>query len=356
MMPTLAKERGATSRISGSRDTLRSLKKAWIRPCALRRFHQFQKQPTFLRHAFIEIETRRELDRVDGFQRRDLAARLAGPLCPGLGECGLVGGRMRQIADAPRRRVALQKFSGIGKTGGTRISFRDTIDEADLKRLFRRYRIPSRNDLERRGNADKTRQPLRAARPRDQAELDLGKSEPGAGDRQPVMRPQGDLAPAAQSRAVDGRDHGLRRALDMRADVGQEGFLRRLAEFGDVGTADEQLAVSHDQRDLRVVPGEAIDRRPQPLPDRLPKRVHRRIGNGDHRHRPLAFISYNVRHSALSSRFPGPSRGRATNCFVPWSKAVDPSSAPAPSRLRSTSVRPPFPCVPRSDPAAGHRW
>ena len=64
------------------------------------------------------------------------------------------------------------------------------------------------------------------------------------------MRRHGDLQTATQCRAMNHGHHGLAAGLDTVADIGQERLDRRLAEFADIGTGDESLALTHDDHGL----------------------------------------------------------------------------------------------------------
>jgi hypothetical protein len=137
------------------------------------------------------------------------------------------------------------------------------VHEARLLRARRLQRAPGQDEVERRRDAHEARQPLGAARARDEPELDLGHAEHRLRivGRDAVAAGQRHLEPAAERRAVDGRHHregqrfqpvedGLSAArqrlrLDRAAD---------LAEVADVGAGDEAVGLSalqHDRADAQ---------------------------------------------------------------------------------------------------------
>ncbi|MCY1542238.1 hypothetical protein D9M68_779760 [compost metagenome] len=130
--------------------------------------------------------------------------------------------------------------------------------------------------------AHEARRALRAARARQQAQRHLGQPQPGARQRDAVMRGQRHFQPAAQRGAVQHGHHGLGAGFDLVAEVGQDGRLRRFAEFADVGAGDEVPpgAGQHDGAHLRVRLGVA-DGRSQVGAHGGAQRIDRRMVDGD---------------------------------------------------------------------------
>ena len=106
------------------------------------------------------------------------------------------------------------------------------------------------HQVERSLDADQARRALRAAAAGQQAQLNLGQTELGAGHGQPVVGRERDLQSAAERRAVDGGDHRLAAGLDAVADLGQRRRLRRLAELAHVGAGRESALAADQQDDL----------------------------------------------------------------------------------------------------------
>ena len=117
------------------------------------------------------------------------------------------------------------------------------------------------DELETGLQADETRQTLGATKAGDDAELKLGEADLRGGCAHARVARDGDLAPAAESHAADGRDGGLGARLEdggeglRRARHGGLHLLRGLGcELGDVKARAEVLAVARhdDGADLRV--------------------------------------------------------------------------------------------------------
>ena len=105
------------------------------------------------------------------------------------------------------------------------------------------------------------------------------------------MGAEADFAAAADGRAVEGGRNGLGAVLDGVDHVRQIGGLRCLAEFGDVGTANENTArAGDDAGNGAVIRRQPRHRLQQPGPHRLRQRVDRRVGDGDHGNAVLNFI------------------------------------------------------------------
>ena len=127
---------------------------------------------------------------------------------------------------------------------------------------------------------------LRAARSRNQPELDLGEPKTRAWIGNAGMAGKGNLATAAERGAMNRRNDRLGAGLDGVDHVGQVRFARRLAEFADVGTGHEGAAGAgdHDGFDLRI-PVDLLDRHQQTRSDRLRRGIDRRVVDLDQGHR-----------------------------------------------------------------------
>ena len=90
----------------------------------------------------------------------------------------------------------------------------DGLHEPDAQRLGGVDQAAAQAQIARPAVADLARQTLRAAPARRDAEADLGLAETGVVGGEADVAAERELAAAAQGEAVDGRDPGLRRALD----------------------------------------------------------------------------------------------------------------------------------------------
>ncbi len=102
--------------------------------------------------------------------------------------------------------------------------------------------------VERRLHTDHAGQALRATGTGDQAQLDFGQRNAGAGRGNAVVAAQSQFETTAHGHRVDGRHHGLGRVFASADDAQQIGFLDRLgrAKFTDVRTAGEGFARARD--------------------------------------------------------------------------------------------------------------
>ena len=104
-------------------------------------------------------------------------------------------------------------------------------------------RIAGRDHLQRLLDAGDARQPLRAARARQQAELDLGNAELRRSEPRPGSgRPSATSSPPPSAVPWIAATTGLEQfSIDV-DHLGSIGIDRRLAELGDVGAGEEGLA------------------------------------------------------------------------------------------------------------------
>ena len=162
------------------------------------------------RLAFVDRQRGRRLDRIDGRLGRDRPARVAAERGARLleqagGDRGLVD---LLLADAARRLADL--LLGEGNGGGDHIAVGDLVDQPGGGALGGVDEGARGDELQGLLDADRARQPLRAAGARDDAELDLGQAQLAhVLGRDAVVAAERQLQPAAQRRAVDGRHHRL---------------------------------------------------------------------------------------------------------------------------------------------------
>ena len=178
----------------------------------------------------------------------------------------------------------------------------DLVDEADPLRLRGADGIAADDHLQRFGYADEAGQPLRAAGPRENPELDLGKTALRVTGRDPVVAPERHLEPAAEGRPVEGGDDGLRAGFQARDDRVEPGILRRLAELRDVGARDERASGPRDDHRAHVGVGErALERFDQPLAHGMAERVDRRIVHHDEPNGAPLLQTHDFAHGARLS-------------------------------------------------------
>ena len=174
----------------------------------------------------------------------------------------------------------------------------DLVHQSDPQRLRGPLALPGQDHVERCPQADQPRQALGAAGARDDAELHLGKAELGlgmiAGDA--VVAGERELEAAAETGAVDRRDHGLGQGLDpahhllpLEAQPLGLGLGRERGELLDVGAGDEGVGLAGDEHD-RLDVGLVAESDEQGLEleahrrgervDRLARKVQRDDGDG----------------------------------------------------------------------------
>ena len=157
------------------------------------------------------------------------------------------------LADAARRLAHL--LLGEGDGGRDHVAVGDLVDQAGGGALGGVDERACGDELQGLLDADRARQPLRAAGARDDAELDLGQAQLAhvlGGDA--VVAAERQLQPAAQRRAVDGRHDRLGGRLDAVDQLRQVGLLHLGLELGDVGAGREEPARAgqHDGLDAGI--------------------------------------------------------------------------------------------------------
>ena len=123
---------------------------------------------------------------------------------------------------------------------------------------------------------------MSAAAARQDAELDLGQSEPRFRVGHPEVAGHRHLEASAQGRAVDGGHERLGRLLDHPPHLVRVRGKPRLAELADVGAGDEGPAAADEDGRLHL--GVGSNRwygRREPLAHMLTQRVDRRVVDPD---------------------------------------------------------------------------
>jgi hypothetical protein len=136
----------------------------------------------------------------------------------------------------------------------TQLAVDHGIDETQVFGLLRPDRAAARHQIDGGSSTDQARQAHRAARARDDAELDFRQTETGGGKRHPIGAAERHFETAAKRAAVNARDPGLFRVFDTRHHIRQMRRQRRFAELADIGAGDESAAGAeqHDGLHSRI--------------------------------------------------------------------------------------------------------
>src|SRR5213593_635094 len=275
----------------------------------LRRVERLDEELSLPRQSLVEGQAHRRFHRPDACLRRLEAARLArhrfAELAEDLGLAARGSDLVAEIAHLAQRPLLVDH--ALGECDGPR------------------GEITADDHRERLIDADETRQALRAAGTRNEAELDLGLAEPRRLHRDAPVTRHRQLEPAAERGAVNGGDDRLRAALDDVLHLGERRLLRRLAEFGDVGAGDERApGACDDDRGGPGIAGRLVDRVAQALTDVMTERVDRRIVHGHDRDAALTVEAdglADLRHASLV-----------------WRRSGANDTRPAPALLRGADV------------------
>ena len=295
----------------------------------LRRVERLDEELSLPRQSLVEGQAHRRFHRPDACLRRLEAARLArhrfAELAEDLGLAARGSDLVAEIAHLAQRPLLVDH--ALGECDGSRgeITVDDLVHQAQPLRLLAADGITADDHRERLVDADETRQALRAASTRNEAELDLGLAEPRRLHRDAPVTRHRQLEPAAERGAVNGGDDRLRAALDDVLHLGERRLLRRLAEFGDVGAGDERApGACDDDRGGPGIAGRLVDRVAQALTNVMTERVDRRIVHGHDRDAALTIEAdglADLRHASLV-----------------WRRRGANDTRPAPALLRGADV------------------
>ncbi len=188
------------------------------------------------------------------------------------------------LAHFLERLVFGDAFARKGYGSFLKLTFRrEFVDQTHVETLLGRHVLSARHHLQCLLNTGDAGQTLRSACTRKQADVHFRQTAFRARHGDAVMRAQRHFQTAAQRRAVDRSDNGLRRLLYFFLHVEQAGAFHLAAEFGDVGAGDERLALAdqHDGFDgwigLRLL--KALE---QPVAHSSRQRIHwRRVERDD---------------------------------------------------------------------------
>ena len=255
---------------------------------ALRAVQAFDEQRTLTGQAFVKRQLHGGLHAFDDLEGRKQAARFLrglGLLLFQPGQRSLRFGN-RQVAGAAHGGLGGEQFSHIGQACGLRVgAFNQFVHQTSLQRSLGLEVLTAEHHGRGRLHAHQARCALRAARAGQQAQVHFGQAHRGGGQCQAVVGRQGHFQPATQRCAVQHGHHGLVRAFDGAADLGQCRGHGRLAKFANVGPGDEGLACAHQQHGghgrvgLRLLHGGQ-----QALAHGSAEGVDRWVVDGDHQH------------------------------------------------------------------------
>ena len=203
-------------------------------------------------HAFVKRQFYRVLHGADGDLPGLEATILACIFAADLVEYFRVSaGRLDlvvEIANLAQRHFRIDDFARKRHRAIAQFSFfNERIDHAPFQRLLGGKWRAGENGLKRGLNPAQARQALRAARARNESELDFGKSKLRRRHRDAVMAHQRHFETAAKRRAVDRGNDRLRSALKCCLQFRQCRAFDGFAEFGNIGAGDEGAAgANHD--------------------------------------------------------------------------------------------------------------
>src|SRR5437762_3425651 len=179
----------------------------------LRRVERLDEELSLPRQSLVEGQAHRRFHRPDACLRRLEAARLArhrfAELAEDLGLAARGSDLVAEIAHLAQRPLLVDH--ALGECDGSRgeITVDDLVHQAQPLRLLAADGITADDHRERLVDADETRQALRAASTRNEAELDLGLAEPRRLHRDAPVTRHRQLEPAAERGAVNGGDDRL---------------------------------------------------------------------------------------------------------------------------------------------------
>ena len=144
---------------------------------------------------------------------------------------------------------------------GQQVACNDFIDEAELERFDRIDRLGIEDHAQRIVEPDEPRQPLRAARARDDAQRDFGQHEFRRRRCNAIVAGQREFEPSADRRTVQRGDHGNFHALELRPQLAVLGFLGRAGKLVDVRAGEEIVAFTAQDERARGFIGGRMDQR-----------------------------------------------------------------------------------------------
>ena len=224
---------------------------------AFRRPHQIDEQLTLKQQAIGKFFLRGSFNRIHAFERcgevfGHALDHVAGKLEIGVAVAVLARqvGNARQWADVGNRLGKGKRF--IGQRFQRRSHSVKQFLARDLRQQFAFDRLATDNHVQRRLDAQGTRQALRAARARQQAKLDFRQGHAAARRGDAVLATQCQLQSATHAHRVNGGHHRFCRVLQHQNHAVQIGLLQRFvgAEFLDVGAARKRLAGAGDDDGL----------------------------------------------------------------------------------------------------------
>ena len=211
------------------------------------------------------------------------------------------GGIDHAFARKAQRRAGGGETFGERDRRGRQVAVDDHVDRA-LRVCDRGcHRSAGHDRLQRVGDTDQSRQPLRAACAGQHAERDFRQPDHRGGYGDAVVAAQGELESAAEGGAMDRGDHRLAERLDRGNHVVQVriGNVAGI-ELGDVGACDEcpSGALQNDCLDggIGLRDGERIL---ESAPHAAGKGVDRRIVDDDHADLVLLLQRYDCAHRVL---------------------------------------------------------
>ena len=257
----------------------------------------------------------------------------------------------------------------------------DQIDETDAQRFLGAHFLPGQHHLQRPALADKTRERLRGAVGRRQAEIYFGHAQNRRGRDNAESEGERQLQPSAIGKAIERCDAGLRQVPKpenqrmharnpRRGELLSGSFVRLLA--ADVGSRAEGATRPSQDQHLRVACLDLIDRCLQLVEDRIVQgiehggtieRQDRTLANSLHQYQRHLILPYFGSHAsgkppakAISltglrslgrSRSRKPSGSRSGASRRPMAAAASirkPSGTSSAMRARSKST-PVMPCA-----------
>ena len=199
------------------------------------------------------------------------------------------------VAGGPGLDLQLARNKTAGSSDGCLHQFvgiRDLIHQSSLKGHLRFNGFADSNHLQGITQADKARQALGSAGPRDKADLNFRLSQVDALDGRPIMTAHGKFQPTAQTVAVDSRHHGLGPGFDLVHKLyafhhpGDKCcFVLQMLNFGDIRPGDEIFTGSgQDDGFYSAVTIGLAESLCQISPKLGRQLIDRRIVHGEHGH------------------------------------------------------------------------